>query len=372
MNEQSPSDPSGKPVQPGVPQAMPVQVVMPYYPPPPQKPRRRWGWLVGVTISLAFVVFFLAVMFGVYAAVSSASNYYQTRQLQEGKSKKVVAVVPLYGIVDSSMASFADRILPELAGDKNVAAVVLRIDSPGGTVAASDQINQAVQRFRKDSHKPVIISQGGYATSGGYYISAAGDYIFSEPTTWTGNIGVIMTIFQAEKGLKEKLGVTPVVITASETPYKGAGSPFADLTDEQRAHLNDLVKKAYNQFVKVVEDGRKGSVKTHEEVVKLADGKVYTADDAKKSGLVDEIGYLLEACTYAAQQAREPGATVVLYSPRMPGLAELLLSKSSVSEKLTEDPMEKIEGLMAPQALYLFSSQGMVRSWPTMNYAGNQ
>ncbi|MCG3180285.1 MAG: hypothetical protein BIFFINMI_02644 [Phycisphaerae bacterium] len=342
---------------------------------PPQKGGR--GWLLFLLcLLIGSVVTNVILMTVVGATLSGGAGWkgrVRTQTLNNGKKDKVIAVLPVYGIIDDNMAAWLDEGLKALADDKNVRAVVLHVDTPGGTVVASDRIHHAMLDFRKRSRKPIVIAQGGFATSGGYYVSSAGDYIVSEPTTWTANIGVIMTTFVAERGLKDKLGVNPIVITSSNTPFKDVPSLFRELKPEERAYLQGLVDSAYDRFVSVVAAGRKLDL---DEAKKLANGQVLTADQAMKARLVDAEGYLEDAWRKAASLAgvSEDDARVIEYSPRPASLRDVLLGQAPVPAVGGKSPdlIQTIGSLSAPRLMYLYHGPVPAASWPSMDYSSGQ
>ncbi len=349
--------------------AYPPHSPYPAYPPPwmtgPAPARRGRGWIVVlVTLLISSVglnVLMLGMWFVTVGQTLGGGAVYQTEVLQEGPADKVVAVVPVVDLIDGNVAGWLDRVLDDLGDDESVAAVVLNVDSPGGTVAASDQINHRVRAFREQTGKPVIVSQGGYATSGGYYVSVAGEHIVAEPTTWTGNIGVILTTFVARKGLEDKLGVQPDVIISSHTPYKDVPSLFRDMKPDEQQYLRDLVEHAYQRFVDAVVEGRPNLAKLdREDVYKVANGKVYTAQQAKDLGLVDQIGYLEDAWRYAGERIGVKSPRVVLYRPRSIGLAGILLGSAQAPalEGRAEDPIRLAERSLTPRLMYLYHGGG--------------
>jgi len=178
--------------------------------------------------------------------------------------------------------------LEKIEKSKSIKAVVIRIDSPGGTPAASQEVYNAILRVKK-SGKKVIISMGDICASGGYYIASAGDKIFANPSTLTGSIGVIMSYPVINK-LEETLGLKMVTIKSDK--FKDVGSIHREPTIEEKTLLNELVLETYNQFIKDVALGRGMSTG---EVKLLATGQLYTGSKAAKYGLVDEIGGLREA-----------------------------------------------------------------------------
>jgi protease-4 len=168
--------------------------------------------------------------------------------------------------------------------DSGVKAVLLRINSPGGSAAASDEIYQAVLALRK-SGKPVVVSMGDVAASGGYYIASAGDYIFANGATLTGSIGVIFELINWQE-LAKKAGVRSEALHAGE--FKDIGSPWRDMTSTEKEMMKGLLSQVHDQFIHAVDEGRENLDEAA--VRKLATGMVYTGEKAKDLGLVDELG----------------------------------------------------------------------------------
>ncbi len=229
-----------------------------------------------------------------------------------------IAVIPLSGaIVGASQQGLltSGGITPDLVrdylrkaeDDALVKAVVLRIESPGGSAAASQEIANEILRFKEETGKPVVVSMGDMAASGGYYISAYADRIVANPATLTGSIGVISQLIYIE-GLLEKLGLEMEIIKAGE--HKDMG--VRPLTDEERQIMQDITDELYEQFVETVADGRNLSPAT---VRNLATGQLYTGGQALKLGLVDELGGLDKAIEVAASLAGVTAATVEEYGP---------------------------------------------------------
>jgi protease-4 len=196
----------------------------------------------------------------------------------------------------------------EKAGkDDRIKAMVLRINSPGGTVTASDIIFREIQLFRRRTEIPVVAVMMDVAASGAYYIALAADTIVAHPTTVTGSIGVIMVSANAE-GLMQKLGLAANTIKSGE--HKDMGSPFRALTPEERGIFQAIIDDLQRQFVSKVAERRKMPLETAQ---KLADGRVYTAEQALASRLVDRVGYLPDAIDVAKQAAGLDEAKVVIY-----------------------------------------------------------
>ena len=220
-----------------------------------------------------------------------------------------VALVTLEGmIVDSrpvaeELKTFADRT--------DVKAIVLRIESPGGIVAASQEIYDAVRRVR-DTEKPIVVSMGSMAASGGYYAALGADSILANPGTITGSIGVLMDFPEITK-LMQKIGVEVHSVTSG--PLKNAGSPYEDWDAAEEEYFTDVVMDSYNQFVQVVAKERNMDP---DRVRELASGRVYTGSQAVANGLIDRLGGLYEATHLAAELAGIEGEPKVVEPVRRP------------------------------------------------------
>jgi protease-4 len=212
----------------------------------------------------------------------------------------------LLGSGENPVALFREK-LDAAADDKHVKAVVLRINSPGGAVTASDIMYQDLLHFRHKTGKPVVACMMDVAASGAYYLAMGCDWVYAHPTTVTGSIGVIMSLYNAS-GLFAKLGVSSNPIKSG--PNKDIGNPGRPMTREEEAILQGMVNSFYGQFVKVVAQGRR---LPEDRVRVLADGRVYTGVDACKLGMVDEVGYLEDALATAKKMACIKDAKVVAY-----------------------------------------------------------
>lgn len=251
--------------------------------------------------------------------------------------QKQIGVITLEGVIMSGYSGFlsaagTDDILRQLhdaAEDPDIGALVIRINSPGGTVAASQELYQEALRV-KESGKKLVVSMGDVAASGGYMVSCAADKIVANPGTTTGSIGVIME-FQNIEGLYDKLGLKENVIKSA--PHKDIGSPTRPMTEDERAILQDMINEMYGQFVDIVAKGRHMDV---EEVKKLADGRVYTGTQAKKLGLVDEIGNYYDAIKIAADLAGIKGKPVIKEYGKKTALEALLSGVKSIVNTLLD------------------------------------
>ncbi len=241
--------------------------------------------------------------------------------------KGIVAVIRLNGIITSSDQSglltsggispkLVRDYLKEAESDGGVKAVVLRINSPGGSAGASQEIALEIRRFRETTGKPVVISMGDITASGGYYISTYADKIVANPSTLTGSIGVITDFIYIE-GLLEKLGLELEIVKTGK--HKDMG--ILPLTDEQRKIMQDITDDLYEQFVTAVAQGR-GLQAT--QVRELATGQLYTGNQALSLGLVDELGGLDKAVEIAASLAGIHVPEVKEYSPPTSFMEKLL------------------------------------------------
>ena len=248
------------------------------------------------------------------------------KNVPRDKSGNVIAVYYAYGEIDGGSSASTDeginsekviKDLRKLKDNENVKAVVLRVNSPGGSAYGSEQIWYAVNQLKKE--KPVIVSMGDYAASGGYYISCNADTIVAEPTTLTGSIGIFGMMPNA-KGLTEKLGVSFDVVKTN--PYADFGNLTRPMNDGEKGLMQMYVNNGYELFLTRRSDGRGISM---EELDKIAQGRVWTGSTAKKLGLVDELGGLDKALEIAIAKAGVDAYTVMSY-PKKEGFLESLMN----------------------------------------------
>ena len=192
--------------------------------------------------------------------------------------------------------------------DDRVKAIILSINSPGGTVTASDIMYQQVRRFKEKSKKPVVVLMGEVAASGGYYLSCAGDEIIARPTTITGSIGVIIETINFSEGLA-KIGIHARSVTSG--PNKSMGSPFEPEKPEHRKIMQGMVDEFYARFVDIVKKNRPNLAQ--DDLPKATDGRVVTGHHALELGLVDAVGYLPDAFSAAKRLAHLDRARLVKY-----------------------------------------------------------
>jgi protease-4 len=252
---------------------------------------RRHPILRGLLISAGVSLALLMLVVGVVAVVGGGLG----DRFTLGKS---VGLLELRGVITD--AADAIEALDRFRKNDNTVAVVLRIDSPGGAVAPSQELYDAVWRVR-EAKKPVIASLGNVAASGGYYVASAADTIFADPGTITGSIGAIMSVRQLTE-LAQKVGVSEQVVKSGR--FKDAGNPLRPLSPEERALFQEMVDDVLTQFVMAVAKGR-GMNET--DVRPLADGRIYSGAAAHRVGLVDRLGGLSDALDVAWRDAGQEG-----------------------------------------------------------------
>lgn len=192
--------------------------------------------------------------------------------------------------------------------DSSIKAVVLRINSPGGTVTCSDTMYDQIKRFREKTHKPVIACAQEVMASGAFYVASGCDEVYASPTSIVGSIGVIINTFTVE-GTLAKLGIKNEVIKSG--PLKDMGSPFKALGDPERAVMQGMIDEYYGRFVEVVQ--AKAHIADAETLKRATDGRVFSGKQALGMGLVDKLGSLEDALDRARELGKAPGAAVVMY-----------------------------------------------------------
>jgi protease-4 len=269
-----------------------------------KKSTRLFLWLLGIA---AFLGVSLVVLLSVGGGRGGEYD------LSGGGEK--VALVSLTGTILSSREIVST--LKTLAESPNVRAILLRIDSPGGGVAASQEIYEEVRSVRA-SGKPIVVSMGSIAASGGYYVSCGASRIVANPGTVTGSIGVIAEFPNFTK-LMDKIGLQMNVVKSGK--YKDSGSPFRPATKDDEKIFQNVVESSYSQFLDVVSSERKIPV---EKLKHIADGRVFTGLQALKLGLVDTIGSFEDAIRIAAKLGGIKGKPVVVEPRKERSLADLI------------------------------------------------
>jgi protease IV len=365
MNQNVPPQPPVSPSPRPSEQPLIAQIV-PYQPPR----RRRWGVVLGILFVLLLVglgismLLNLALLAGGYAEGARVQEKFFSG---EKNASDKVAIIAVEGVITDGH-SFIKREIDQATKDENVKAIVLRINSPGGTVSGSDAIlhylrelpqrRKAEKKEDKAAEVPIVVSMGGIAASGGYYVSMAvgdtPDTIFAEPATWTGSIGVILPHYNAGEMLK-KVGVEQDSVVSN--PLKQIGTIARPMTKEERDILQKLVNESFAGFIKVVESGRPEYRKNPDKLKKLATGQVFTTEQAIRDGLVDKRGYLEDAVNRAIELAGldKENVRVVEYRPEFSFWESLMGSQARAAE-LSPAAILEAAAKSSPQAYYLFTS----------------
>ncbi len=319
---------------------------------------------MGQRLSIALVALLLGGCITVNLGGGGRGPLEEVTVSGEGDDK--VAVVDLTGVIIgetrttlfglSPLESMVDRVQAQLdkaAEDRRVKAVVLRINSPGGTVTGSDIIYQAVRRYKEKAKVPVVASFLDLAASGGYYVAMATDEVVAHPTGITGSIGVIVQNTNVT-GLYDKLGLASQTVKSDR--YKDIGSTTRPPTPEERAIIQSIVDGMFDRFLAVVKAGRPNL--EAERIRALADGRIYTADQALATGLVDRVGYMQDAVDAAKQRAGIEKARVVFYVRRGQTRPTHLYAGADVASG-ADGPAQALLRLAGessgPQLLYLWA-----------------
>lgn len=288
---------------------------------------KRWAalgiaagiFVVSLMVKLAFSLAFSEFSSFQESFFTMDEHHLTERTIESGTSFDRVAIIEVNGVIQDVGTSslFAQvgyhhrttlKMLEQAAEDDSVKGVILRVNSPGGGVVESAEIYKKVMALR-ELEKPVYVSMGSVAASGGYYISAPATKIFASPTTMTGSLGVIMETINYSQ-LAENIGIE--FETVKSGPYKDIGSGTREMTKEERKILQSMVDNAYNDFVGVIANGRNMS---KEQVKKIADGRIYDGRQAKELGLIDELGDLDDVVAAIKNDIGDDQLGVIQYEP---------------------------------------------------------
>jgi protease IV len=261
-------------------------------------PQKRSNLLLWIIVGGGALFFFVLCLLALAMVFSDASSPHLSLSANQ------VAVLEIDGVISDSR-DFVDQ-LKDYGNRSGVKSIVIRIDSPGGGVAASQEIFEAIKKFRSDTKKKVVVSMASTAASGGYYIACAADKIFANPGTVTGSIGVIAQWYNYSDLLRWAKMQSVVIKSGA---LKDSGSGARPLTVEEKAYFQSLINNMYGQFVSAVASSRNMK---EEEIRKLADGRVYTGQEAKANRLIDELGTFQDAVDAAAKMAGIQGEPKLL------------------------------------------------------------
>jgi len=314
--------------------APPAQAPPAAYPPAGwvQRPRRSWGRRLfrGVFVLLFILSVLLNINLAMTVWACTAGGGFQPQVLRDGAHEQTVALLRLEGTVDGKMQEQVRRFHALVRRNRNIRAVVLRVESPGGGVSSSMNIYQAVADIREKLDRPVVVSMGGVAASGGYYVSAAANQIFAEPGTTTGSVGVI-ALYPIIKGFLEKHGVESMILRSPQAEqWKAKPNPFEATEPEVRQAMREHLQRIHELFEQDVLAYRQ-SIRPDANTHAPFNGAVYLGKEARALGLVDEVGYLDDACDAAANLANLDNPRLVEYRPRKGFLEQITGMKAQAS-----------------------------------------
>ena len=330
-----------------------------FAPPPPARRGRLGTWILAILL-LGSILANLVLLASLGAGLISAPQKLRATTLENPRAKYAVAVIRVEGVITDEPIGgwgargtdtlFLKEQVDQALADDTVKAVVLKVDSPGGSASASDNMLHELYRIRQ-TDKPLIVHMGGLAASGGYYVSMAGEKIYAQPTCITGSIGVLGQFMTVEGLFKDILHID--VHTIKSGPYKDVGNPFRQLTEQEQAYLHDtLIIPMYNRFVDMVVAGRKDL--SADRIRQLADGRIFTAPQAVENGLIDEIGFFEDAVKEAMKRASLDEARLVEYRRQL-GLFDLLtMSAEGANKPFLQVTPDTINAWSTPRVMLLW------------------
>ncbi len=336
----------------GAPAALPPQIII-------QQRSTVFGrfgkWLLA---ALAVAVMVIISLYNSYHSYFSPADMPQEKYHSLARfATKKIAIVEVSGTIMEGEESFTEKQIDRVREDPDVVGVVIRINSPGGTVTGSDFIYHHLRELADKRKLPLVVSMGSVCASGGYYIAMAvgneTNAIFAEPATWTGSIGVIIPHFDVSGGLS-KLGISEDSIASG--PLKKMGTPTRPMTEAERKIMQTLVDDSFKDFKQIVANGRPKFKNDPAALDAVATGQIFTAKQALAKGLVDRIGFIDEAIARATELAGENGESVrcVKYEKRPTLFGSVLGAETHVPARGMSD-LSALLDLATPRAYYLCS-----------------
>lgn len=333
--------------------------------------RKRW-----IALSIAAALFVISVLVNIITALLTsdaekwseswlalAEQEFSEEVLEDGDELQKIVVLEVNGVIQDgedtgallaasgyNHQSFL-RMIEQAKNDDTVKAIVLRVNSPGGGVVESAEIHDRLLKLKKETKKPIYVSMGSMAASGGYYISTAGDKIFASPETITGSLGVIMQSLNYE-GLAKKYGVE--LVTIKSGPYKDIMNPARKMTEEEKEILQQLIRNSYEGFVKVISEGRH---LPESEVRKIADGRIYDGRQAKQLHLIDEFGYLDDTIAALKKDHHLADAQVVKYTNEFSfsSLFQMAFNRNATPKHEATELIKLLSKPSSPRLMYLYA-----------------
>jgi protease IV len=311
--------------QPHFPPAGYMPMPMPFFPHMMQPPKEK-SFAKAIFMTLATSIFGLSILANVYliafSGLTANTTGLTTSTIETGNPKQKIAVIPIRGIIMDGQVGLVRQYIKFIEADPDVRAIVIEIDTPGGSATASDEIHHLLSGLKASKpNVPFVVTMGGMATSGGYYIACMADHIYAQPTTLTGNIGVRMDRLNVSE-LAKKWGIEDSTIAAPADGLKTAGSSWKPESEKERQYMQGLLNTTFTTFTERVESGRKGKLTRPR--TEIFNGAAFTAQQAKTLGLVDSIGYREEAYAQAAALAGITGPTIYRVEYRA-SLVEMLV-----------------------------------------------
>ncbi|WP_226035229.1 signal peptide peptidase SppA [Aquibacillus saliphilus] len=330
--------------------------------------KKRWvalivaAGLLFASLGFQFITSLVTYDFESMFNLQENDNKFDEKVIKKGSGTNKIAVIHLNGVIQNTTPStlintnsynhdrFLD-MLDEAGEDKNVNGIILRVNTPGGGVVESAEIHDKIVEIKQEYNKPIYVSMGNTAASGGYYIAAPADKIFAHNGTLTGSIGVIMESFNFAE-FADEYGIDFNTIKSGE--YKDIMSMSREMTDDEREILQTMIDDMYADFVQVIVDGREMS---EDRVRELGDGRVYTGSQAQEKDLVDELGSLDDAITMMKEEQELGNAQVIEYEQGFN--MDQLLGGTMTTMFGSEPDLVGIKDLLrqnnAPRAMYLYS-----------------
>ncbi len=266
-----------------------------------------------------FIIVSVIIVAAAFIIVLEGSNFHPLRKSRE------IGLVKVEGIIGNSERTV--KWIKKLREDKDIRGILLYVSSPGGGVVASDEIYRAIEKYKKETRNPVVVYMSVVAASGGLYVSCGGDKIVANPNTLTGSIGVIAE-FPQYYGLMSKIGIKMNVIKSGKR--KDIGSPFRDMTPDERNMMQGIINETYNRFVNIVSKSRGIPV---DSVKKFADGSIFTGYDAKNIGLVDTLGDFEDAVDILKNMAHIKGKPRIVSAKKPFSIVKFLSDNAKLSKQ---------------------------------------
>lgn len=301
----------------------------------------RWFWGIFISLIVIAIVFAGLSFLFMSKVIMNTDRYYE----ESGKGTGKVAIVDLNFTILSSESIV--RQFKKYGEDKSIKAIILRVNTPGGGVAASQEMYEAIKKTR-DAGKPVVVSIGSLGASGGYYAACGGSTIVADPGSLVGSIGVIVNIMNYEE-LADKIGISQTIFKSGE--LKDAGNPMRQLNEKDKEYFQSIVMDSYDQFLSVVSKERRMD---KEKLKEYADGRVFTGRQSLEIGLIDSLGTFEDAIAIAGRMAGIDGEPTIVKERERSTLIERILDSFSNSELKSIKEEIKNEYINQPLLQYKF------------------